>query len=248
MSDWVNHHALIWAWHCDKVNSTAEWVTLVSYAKHCDAKGYSGVSVRHIASISHLHHGTVSQARDRLISARLLHKTKKRRGQTRQTKVYRLPKIAWESGLKSDALKTKKRRQSVGKASGKRSPNRHEELITDKEKQRISEKEKFVLLSYQHQNDQSQLAQNHIKWPEFTAWCRSKGGTPTQNGFWSWLAKQKPQWRNRLRPKPGGEQGYELNGNFFTPEEANHHAAHNPHLITKFRKAVRRHGKIQIAS
>jgi len=120
VSDWINHQALEWAWHCNKVESTAEWVTLVSYAKHCDERGYSGVSVRNIASTSHLHHSTVSQARDRLISARLLHETKKRRGQTRQTKVYRLPKTAWESGLQTDALKNQKRRESVGKASGKR--------------------------------------------------------------------------------------------------------------------------------
>jgi hypothetical protein len=69
----------------------------------CDERGYSGVSVRNIASTWRLHHGTVSLARDRLISARLLHKSKKRRGQTRQTKVYKLPKIAWESGLQTDS-------------------------------------------------------------------------------------------------------------------------------------------------
>ncbi len=119
VSDWINHQAVEWAWHCDKVNSTAERVTLVSYAKHCDERGYSGVSVRNIASTWHLHHGTVSLARDRLISARLLHKSKKRRGQTRQTKVYKLPKIAWESGLQTDALKNEKRRKSVGKVVSK---------------------------------------------------------------------------------------------------------------------------------
>jgi hypothetical protein len=133
MSDWINHQALVWAWHCDKINSTAERAVLVSYAKHCDKRGYSGVSVRNIASTWHQHRITIARARDRLISARFLHKTKKRRGQTRQTKVYRLPKIAWESGLKSNPLKKAKGRERVEKVSHKGCIKDHEERIKNTE-------------------------------------------------------------------------------------------------------------------
>jgi len=79
----------------------------VGNAKHCDERGYSGVAVRTIASTWCKDHYTISQARDRLIRKRLLFGTKKTRGQTRQTKVYRLPKIAWGSGSQFTALKNK---------------------------------------------------------------------------------------------------------------------------------------------
>ena len=89
-------------------------------------------------------------------------------------------------------------------------------------------------------------AQDQIKWPEFAQWCCSKGGTPTETGFRKWLCGQKPQWRNKIRQKPGGEEGYELNGKFFTLEQANQRGVKNPELIEKFRKATKRDGKIEI--
>jgi hypothetical protein len=100
---------------------------------------------------------------------------------------------------------------------------------------------------------QNQPAQNHVKWPEFAAWCRSegaktgKGGNPTEAGFWKWLCGQKPQWRNRVR-KEFDEEGYELNGKFYTRAEANELAAKNPELLSesKFREAVKRGDKFQI--
>jgi molybdenum-dependent DNA-binding transcriptional regulator ModE len=107
---------------------------------------------------------------------------------------------------------------------------------------RISESV-FVVEGYQNQN---QPAQDHVKWPEFAHWCRSKGGTPTETGFWKWLCGQKPQWRNKVRQKPGGEEGYALNGKFFTREQANQRGVKNPELIEKFRKATKRDGKIEI--
>ena len=95
---------------------------------------------------------------------------------------------------------------------------------------------------YQNQN---QPVQNHVKWPEYAAWCRSKGGKPTEKGFWTWLGKQKPQWRNKVK-KAFDETGYELNGKFLTSDEANRLGRENPDCLTKFRKAVRRDGKIEI--
>jgi DNA-binding PadR family transcriptional regulator len=36
-----------------------------------------------------------------------------------------------------------------------------------------------------------QPAQNHVKWPEFGAWCRKCGGTPTETGFWTISSRAK---------------------------------------------------------
>jgi hypothetical protein len=98
------------------------------------------------------------------------------------------------------------------------------------------------------EGNQNQPAKSHVKFPEFAAWCRSEGGTPSEKGFWSWLSKQKPQWRNKVRQTFDGEEGYELNGKFFTQTEANELVFKEPELSLKFRKAKRRNGKIQIVS
>ena len=42
------------------------------------------------------------------------------------------------------------------------------------------------------------------------------------------------------------EAGYELAGKFLTSDEANRLGRENPDLLTKFRQAVRRDGKIEI--
>ena len=100
----------------------------------------------------------------------------------------------------------------------------------------------FVSQSYQNQH-KGQPARNHVKFPEFGAWCRNKGGQPTESGFWKWLSRQKPQWKNRL--KKSEETGYVLHGKFFTREQANQMAIKDPELLTKFRPAVKRDGRTQ---
>jgi hypothetical protein len=108
----------------------------------------------------------------------------------------------------------------------------------------------FVGEGHQHQN---QPARDHVKWPEFVAYCESqKGkrgkdrrhvhdGIPTENGFWKWLLGQAPQWRNK-RKEPGVVDVYVLDGNIFTPDEANRIAAENPALIERFQKKKARKG------
>jgi hypothetical protein len=106
----------------------------------------------------------------------------------------------------------------------------------------------LVVEGYQNQD---QPAQDHVKWPEFAAWCRSegakrgKGGQPTEAGFWKWLCGQKPQWRNKRRPD-FDEHGYLLDGKFLPAHEANAMALQNPELATKFVRAIKRDGKIQM--
>ena len=87
--------------------------------------------------------------------------------------------------------------------------------------------------------------QNHIKYPEYAARCRSQGGSPTAKGFDTWLRKQKPHWRNKVKAVLE-ESGYVLDGRFYTSEEANRRSASDFNLILKFRRAIRRDGKIEI--
>lgn len=83
------------------------------------------------------------------------------------------------------------------------------------------------------QGDQDQPIQNHIKYPEYAAWCRSQGGSPTAKGFPTWLSKQKKHWRNRVK-QPFEQTGWVLDGKFYTPDEANELGKSNWELIEQF--------------
>ena len=111
-----------------------------------------------------------------------------------------------------------------------------------------------VVEDHQHHQKQpaAQPARDHIKWPEFVAWCESqKGkrakdrihvhdGVPTEDGFWKWLLGQKPKWRNKVRPRAEID-GYDLDGKFYEPAAANELLASNPEkYVGRFRKAVKR--------
>jgi hypothetical protein len=134
--------------------------------------------------------------------------------------------------------KKERKKEYQGKALGNSTPSASSNGKSD-----------FGFEDYQNQ---SMPAQQHVKWPEFAAWCRSKRdkrgnpGTPTEPGFRKWLNGQKPQWRDKVRQKFDGEEGYELAGKFFTRDEANQRGAKDPKLIEQFRKAVRRDNKIEI--
>jgi hypothetical protein len=83
--------------------------------------------------------------------------------------------------------------------------------------------------------------QNHIKWPEFATWCKSRpNGSPTAKGFDKWLLQQKPQWRNKVKAVSEDEPGYTHNGHFLTDFEADAQAKAHPEIITELKPAVRR--------
>jgi hypothetical protein len=145
--------------------------------------------------------------------------------------VYRLPKITYESGGKSRPFENHESGDKAGHkwgiSGGKSTPNNinnrttnkyHDELTTlGKSTPSTSTdaqvgKSGFVVEGHQNQN---QPTQSHIKWREYDVWCRSKGGIPSEKGFWTWLSKQKPQWRNKVK-KSFNEPGYVLDGKFFT--------------------------------
>jgi len=88
--------------------------------------------------------------------------------------------------------------------------------------------------------------QNHIKWPEFAAHAKRLGKTPTAKWFDHWLAKQKPEWRNRKAPRQEvlEESGYTLDGKFYTSADAQALAMKDSSVIVKFVTATRRNGRI----
>ena len=239
----------------------------MTYARHADAKGYSWPGVERIASTWGMDRHTVRRQIRKLLARRKIFPTKKTRGTTGQVKVYRLPRITWESRRKSPRFENDESGEKAPykrRTSGRKFPPKNDNNRTTNKNhdQRVrahahahaqgtisaqavapsTPKSDFVFEGYQNQN---QPAQGHIKWPEFAEYCRGKGGTPSEKGFWSWLGKQKPQWRNKVR-QVFDQTGYECDGKFFTVEEANRLGAENPELITKFRRAAMRDGKIQI--
>ena len=88
----------------------------------------------------------------------------------------------------------------------------------------------------------------HIKWPEFEAHAKRLGKIPKADWFERWLAKQRPEWRNKKSPQQEvlEERGYVLNGKFFTVAEATRVGISSPELIEKFQSAERRNGKVTI--
>ena len=96
----MNWRAVQWAYEQDNLNVTAKAV-LISYARHANAKGYSWPGVERIASTWGMDRHTVRRQIRELLARRKIFPTKKTRGSTGQVKVYRLPRITWESGRKS---------------------------------------------------------------------------------------------------------------------------------------------------
>ncbi len=262
----MSWQALQWALDCDKHKSVAEWAVLIAYADHADKRGYSWPSKRFIASRCRLHHTSVARAIEALIARKLIFRTKKRRGNTGQVEVLRMPKSCWESGLICDTFKSP---QSGHKASYKRrtsglicdtnlDTDNHEPVSIDNTlgvastsgAQTASDVSTAVLVEkYQYQN-LNRPARDHPKWPEFADWCATQRdrygnpGKPTEAGFWKWLCGQKPQWRNTPQPAPAEQKGYLLNGKFYTEEQADQLGRADTDLLVKFQPAVKRNGRV----
>jgi hypothetical protein len=257
MSQWINFRALKWAYDQESLSVTAKAV-LITLAIHANESGYTWPGVDRIASAWGMDRETVRRQIEALLVRRKVYRTKKRRGATGQVKVYRLPKITYESGGKCRSFGNHesggKARDKRGGSGGKSAPNNDYDITTNTNHDGVAtcnsipstldnrNAQSVSSLSLGYQN---QPPQTHAKWPEFAAWCRSKGGTPTETGFWKWLRGQKPQWRNKIK-KAFDETGYEFNGKFLRSDEANRLGRENPDSLTKFRKAVRRDGKIEI--
>jgi Helix-turn-helix domain len=112
----ISFRALQWAYAQDDLALTAKAV-LVSFAIHCNERGYSWPGVDRIASTWRMHRDTVRRQIEVLLDRRLLRRTKKRRGATGQVKVYQLPKNTYESGTRCHPFEND---GSEGKAPYKR--------------------------------------------------------------------------------------------------------------------------------
>jgi hypothetical protein len=236
MNQSINIPALQWAYEQDDLGATAK-IVLLTFAIHANHQGYSYPGVEFIASRWGMDRDTVRRQIRVLLVRRLIYRTKKRCGATGQVKVYRLPKITWGSGGKStpnNGIMEQKKKD--------------DELITlgtsvPAASDNASASSTSFSLSHQHQN---QSARNHIKWPEFVAYCASQKGKRTKDGrIHDGIPTEKPYWRDNVRP-PDHIDGYVLDGKFFTAEEANRMGGENPELLTKFRKAIKRSDKTQV--
>jgi hypothetical protein len=257
---WINFRAFQWAYGQDDLNVTTK-VVLIALAIHANERGYTWPGVERIASTWGMDRETVRRQIEALIVRRKIYRTKKRCGATGQVKVYRLPRITYESGGKSNSFEKDgsggKARDKRGISGGKSVPNNR--IIEERKKNHDASKAlrnstplasangspKSVSHFFEGHQNQDQPVQNHVKWVEFAAWCRRTGGQPTEKGFWTWWRKQKPQWRNKVK-KTFDESGYELDGKFLTVDEANQRGRENPELITKFRKATKSGDKIHV--
>jgi len=260
IAQWINFRALQWAYDQDDLNVTAK-ATLMTFAMHANERGYTWPVVERIASVWGMDRETVRRQIKALLVRRKICRTKKRRGATGQVKVYRLPKITYESSGKRRSYGNHesggKARDKRGISSGKSTPNNDNNRTTNTYQDiskalgnsttlaRAKGNPKSVSSSFEVHQNQNQPVQNHVKWPEFAAWCRSKRGTPTERGFWKWLLGQKPQWRNKVK-QSFDQTGYVLHGQFLIDEEANRRGRENPELLTKFRKATKRGDKIHV--
>jgi hypothetical protein len=255
VSQWINLRALQWAYEQElaDLGATAK-IVLITLAMHANAAGYTWPGTWFIADKWGMDRETVRRQIRALLVRRMIYRTKKRRGATGQVRVYRLRKITYQSGSKSHFFESDRRspkaRDKRGIRGGESVPNND-----DKEKKKnhikpfdsaLADGEGGVFAKPLSSSLLfSEGYQNHIKYPEYADWCRSRGGSPTRKGFETWLGKQKPQWRNKVRAV-SEENGYVLDGRFFTAEEANRRAVSNSNLILKFRRAIRCNGKIQI--
>jgi helix-turn-helix protein len=271
VSQSVNIRALQWAYERTGLTAT-EKAVLISFAIHADKQGYSFPSVSHISHTFVLDRRTVRRAIRALLVRHSLRPTTKSYGKTGQVKVYRLPKITWESGGEMHPFKKHQRGHKAGHkwgiSGGEMTPNNeydeqgtkhHSELMTlgtsvPVAPKKASSSSKEVFKGHHHQN---QSAREHPKWPEFVAYCasqegkpvknsrgRTHDGIPTEDGFWKWLLGQKEQWRNKV--KPADIPGQTLDGKFYTQDQAIQMGKENPELITSFIPAIKkRDGTIQ---
>jgi hypothetical protein len=126
----INIRAMQWAYAQKDLSSTAKTV-LMTFAIHSNEHdGYTWPGVDRIASIWGMDRETVRRQIEVLLDMGKIRRTKKRVGATGQVKVYRLPKITYESGGKCRPFEKSgsggKARDKRGISGGESAPNKEQ--------------------------------------------------------------------------------------------------------------------------
>jgi len=132
--------------------SIAEKAVLVSFAEHADHRGYSWPSVDRIAFTWSIDRRTVRRAIWALLVRHSLRPTRKRYGTTGQVRVYRLPKVTYESGGKMHRFENDRsghKADTKGTISGgEMTPNKEQGIHTTRKiNKKCSNKECGISLS-----------------------------------------------------------------------------------------------------
>jgi Helix-turn-helix domain len=211
---WINLEALAYALEYDAETATQR-IVLFELAYHSDDRGYTWPSSKFIAIRWRLDRKTVRRQIGALIGRRAIFNTKKRRGNTRQIKVYRMPKFTWERGSQSTPLSDVEGRRKGGIRGAKgghslpRTRNKEQGTNDDDiktwgsslacEQQSTNGKSSSFFLNFEE-------AMKHPRWEEFNAHCKGSG---TVKGFNTWLPKQAPLKPRRDPKRNGARLNYE---------------------------------------
>jgi hypothetical protein len=234
LSQSINVRALRWAYEREELGVTAKAV-LVTFAIHANERGYTWPGVERIASTWGMDRETVRRQIDALLVRRMIYSTKKRYGATGQVKAYRLPKITYESGGKSHPFENDgsggKGRDKRGIRGGKSAPNigignkqKPDDTRAHAHTREAAPPESSSSISVLNSQD----AQKHPLWKNFSAFCKSRDGSPTLKGFTTWLRKQ---------PAPSAKPSPQKKKTRFIAYEAA--------LVASMERADREHGILQ---
>jgi hypothetical protein len=193
---WINLAAMNYALEYEAETATQR-IVLFELAYHSDERGYTWPSSKFIAIRWRLDRGTVRRQFKALIVRRAIFNTKKRRGNTRQIKVYRMPKFTWERGSQSTPLSDGEGRRKGG-IRGAKGVHSHPRTMNNEQRTNDDDSKalgnSLVGKQPNHKSSSSSFsnieeAMKHPRWKKFDAYCE---GSPTLQGFNTWLSQQAP--------------------------------------------------------
>jgi len=210
----TNFRAFQWAYGQDDLSVTAKAV-LMTFAVHANQHGYSWPGVDRIASTWGMDRDTVRRQIDALLVRRKICHTKKRAGSTGQVKVYRLPKITYESGGKSPPFKNEasggKARDKRGISGGESAPNKEQGT---KETNAVAVDQPFritVMAAATAATDSLDLVKKMLlhfpdhnvaqEYQKFCKWRDDRGRPKVASKFAEWMLRaEKPIKRPAVAP------------------------------------------------
>jgi hypothetical protein len=267
---WINLAALNYALEYD-AESKDQRIVLFELAYHSDDRGYTWPSTKGIAIRWRMDRETVRSQIKALIVKRAIFHTKKRRGDTRQIKVYRMPKFTWASGSQTAPLsggeETAKGRQRGGEGVAKPPRTRNKEEGTKNNPEKRAKGNSLSSLGNgplagsltSFLDSFSSSSKEEMQEPTWHDEIRGMyPGTTVDKDL-----KQIEEWArkkgkkvtrelvlnalNRNPPrKPGQSDGYVYHGKFIENKKANALAIKNPELLLTAKRAIRLGGRIEI--